>query len=1086
MSYYSVSEEEVKEFEECLIDNKCYSMDTANKLMEFAAKVQKTYKKQIKKKALVYQNLALDWCESHLKEGTEVQELKMALLKRRANTAKSLYDDNVDKYTYELLRILKDMLFDVTKTEDEQKEIRKIMTIYEENLTDSDHWKQEIMDHMNVYRQFKKPSLTKESERTIEELEAEAQEARDMFEAYEEVKMNVRQGQKFYIASMTWIKKWKAFIGFDGDVSMEAEFPGPCNNEDIIDNEEKIVICDVDLQHLNTNLKDNLREDDHFMILNEQIWKFLSTKYGGREMLRFGQEDSEGRTSIEVYLQKVYVYFFPMSQANQHIDVLYSSKNSTLEHILKRMMKRKGKNKDAIRFWKHGIPQDLGKFYRDILCEWKKYKKASFHGERLKALDKTVEDVQVSRDDMLVIEMQATGGFIFEEVEEVEHEHMLHEEAKNSFEAELADPQSLKYLDIPLKHAFQKSSNRGLCGLSNLGNTCFMNSALQCLSNTTELSKYFLYGLYKDEINYKNALGTQGRLVAAYAKLMKEMWVDSDRKTAPWDVKKSIGKVAQQFSGFAQQDSYELFNYLVDTLHEDLNRVIDKPYVETEDSNDRSDDIVSKMHWESFTARNRSVIVDLMYGQLKSRLICQTCSSVSNTFDPFLALSVPIPKPTSTKVKVVYYPLSLQGESSIKTIKVQMKRGETGKELKEKIIDMVKLPESQKLYVMKTMNRGADTEKMLKQDAELSEFSEIKICAYAFEDISAEKKEKTFVQKLLLSQESKTYYASTGDLCPPINCFLQTSDMTFSQFRQYVFSRIFPLIQESIPTKIDDELKKFDHYQTKVEKAWELLEKEGEIENLYKLYVVKPKKYQYSSYNEKEPEMEFDDEDNFAEILKKSKGDVNGIRIKFPKHVDLVEEKLPPKEKASYYSEPNEVSLDDCLSMFSSEELLTNENQVYCRKCKEHRDTFKKMDVYTLPNILIIQLKRFSKDQGGVSGYGGMGMRMSMMSSSKNSDKIDFPIEGLDMTQYVLDPHTGESNIYDLYAISNHMGSLYGGHYTAHCKNSLDGEWYSFNDSSVGRASANNLVDPSAYVLFYRRRNISFEQGKTVDVEALD
>ena len=192
---------------------------------------------------------------------------------------------------------------------------------------------------------------------------------------------------------MTWIKKWKAFIGFEGDISMEAEFPGPCNNEDIIDNEEKIVLCDEEFQHLNTNLKDNLREDDNFMILSEPIWRFLTEKYGGREMLRFGQEDSEGRTSIEVNLTKIYVYFFPMSQANQHIDVMYTSKNATLNDVLGRIMKRKQKSKDAIRFWKHGLPQDLDKFYRDILCEWKKYKKASFHGERLSDIKKTVEEV---------------------------------------------------------------------------------------------------------------------------------------------------------------------------------------------------------------------------------------------------------------------------------------------------------------------------------------------------------------------------------------------------------------------------------------------------------------------------------------------------------------------------------------------------------------------------------------------------------------------------------------------------------------------------------------------------------------------
>lgn len=95
---------------------------------------------------------------------------------------------------------------------------------------------------------------------------------------------------------------------------------------------------------------------------------------------------------------------------------------------------------------------------------------------------------------------------------------------------------------------------------------------------------------------------------------MREMWVDRGGRTAPSEVKKSIGKVAHQFAGFAQQDSYELFNYLVDTLHEDLNRVIEKPYVEQKDSDYRPDKEVSAEHWEVFKARNASIIVDLMYG----------------------------------------------------------------------------------------------------------------------------------------------------------------------------------------------------------------------------------------------------------------------------------------------------------------------------------------------------------------------------------------------------------------------------------------------------------------------------------------
>lgn len=136
----------------------------------------------------------------------------------------------------------------------------------------------------------------------------------------------------------------------------------------------------------------------------------------------------------------------------------------------------------------------------------------------------------------------------------------------------------------------------------------------------------------------------KGKLAEAYAGLMREMWGGSSTSTAPWDVKQMIGKKVAKFSGFGQQDSCELINYLLDILHEDLNRVRDKPYVEMQDSNGRPDAEVSKEFWEGFKARNNSIIVDLMYGQYKSTVICQECKNMSNNFDPFLNVPLPIPR----------------------------------------------------------------------------------------------------------------------------------------------------------------------------------------------------------------------------------------------------------------------------------------------------------------------------------------------------------------------------------------------------------------------------------------------------------
>lgn len=124
-----------------------------------------------------------------------------------------------------------------------------------------------------------------------------------------------------------------------------------------------------------------------------------------------------------------------------------------------------------------------------------------------------------------------------------------------------------------------ETSARGRVGLSNLGNTCFMNSCLQCMSNTIPLTEYFLSGFYAKEINVHNPIGTKGKLAKAYAKFIKAMWCDSNSTFSPYNIKAAVGSLNSIFTGYAQHDSQEFFSYLVDGIHEDLNRIEKKPHV---------------------------------------------------------------------------------------------------------------------------------------------------------------------------------------------------------------------------------------------------------------------------------------------------------------------------------------------------------------------------------------------------------------------------------------------------------------------------------------------------------------------------
>ena len=198
-----------------------------------------------------------------------------------------------------------------------------------------------------------------------------------------------------------------------------------------------------------------------------------------------------------------------------------------------------------------------------------------------------------------------------------------------------------------------RQNTSGKVGLMNLGNTCFMNSSLQCLSNTEPLTDYFLAYDYRGEINYDNILGTKGALVRCYAELTKHLWLGKNKSYCPDEFKSTMGHFSPQFQGYEQQDGQELLAFLLDGIHEDLNRVINKPYIEDKDcdgTNDEGDAIIA---WSNYLARNKSIIVDLFQGQLRNTMTCRNkdiinsdgthgCGHKNIKFDPFMYLSLPI------------------------------------------------------------------------------------------------------------------------------------------------------------------------------------------------------------------------------------------------------------------------------------------------------------------------------------------------------------------------------------------------------------------------------------------------------------
>ncbi|KAH0629972.1 hypothetical protein JD844_012478 [Phrynosoma platyrhinos] len=165
----------------------------------------------------------------------------------------------------------------------------------------------------------------------------------------------------------------------------------------------------------------------------------------------------------------------------------------------------------------------------------------------------------------------------------------------------------------------------------------------------------------------------------------------------------------------------------------------------------------------------------------------------------------------------------------------------------------------------------------------------------------------------------------------------------------------------------------------------------------------------------------------------------------FEKHNSMFQ---PQKKKTT-------VALRDCIELFTTMETLGEHDPWYCPNCKKHQQATKKFDLWSLPRILVVHLKRFSYNRYW---------------RDKLDTVVEFPIRDLNMSEFVCDPAATHILLLILSSLPPSL-PLSVLEDTAYAKNKINGKWYYFDDSSVSPASEDQIVTKAAYVLFYQRRD---------------
>uniref|UniRef100_A0A673LU52 Ubiquitin carboxyl-terminal hydrolase n=1 Tax=Sinocyclocheilus rhinocerous TaxID=307959 RepID=A0A673LU52_9TELE len=838
----------------------------------------------------------------------------------------------------------------------------------------------------------------------------------------------LRAGDSWYLLDKRWYDQWKEYV-HTGDQN-SSSYPGKIDNTELYE--------DLDSYHL----KERLTENEDFVLVPAEAWHKLLSWYDmmdDQPPLERKVVDLPSTVKVEVYPVEVYLCL------SSNLESTVSARFSRVDKI-------------------HAIHQKIRQHF-DVseTAESRLWMRSTdTSSERLRNLNMTVLDTCLSSGMTVIMEIRNADGTWPTSRPQI---------MRNS-----ADEDS--YQGPP-----------GVCGLTNLGNTCFMNSALQCLSNTPPLTEYFLKNSYLEELNFTNPLGMKGEIAEAYADVIKQMWSGRHYSVVPRVFKTKVGHFASQFLGYQQHDSQELLSFLLDGLHEDLNRVKKKEYIELRDADGRPDQEVAEEAWHNHLRRNDSVIVDTFHGLFKSTLVCPECNKVSVTFDPFCYLSVPLPVSKERVMEVFYVSL----DPTAKPTQYRLIVPKAGR-----VID---------LCAALSQATGIPPNQMAVADVfnhrfyRIYQTDEFLSCILDRDDIFDGEE----VVMAIYMRERSHYrdYGSgsnsygTSLFGHPLLMSVPRAQCTREDLYQLLLKRLAPSSEGEERAEEEESSSEPDRGSSTEEGQSACGSTDTNSQD-----ATDGDQSAGAEPSGKEEEDEDEDEEeeepascaqankrlpgrrHYTERRKKALFTMqavnsNGTTERGMGEADGTQPYIAidwdPDMKKKYYNEneaekyikhqsmdvPHQqtiVQLQECIELFTTVETLEEENPWYCPTCKKHQLATKILDLWSLPEVLIIHLKRFS---------------YTKYSREKLDTIVEFPLRDLDFSGFLLKKTVNSTEPpcrYDLIAVSNHYGGLRDGHYTSYARNKDNGQWYYFDDSKVTYAREEQITS-AAYLLFYQRQD---------------